>query len=243
MTLRNAMQTLAPVLRRGLGDALLPQRCIVCGRYGAAVHKECLDALPGAAPPRCPRCWQPTAGEPRGSRRRDGACSRCAAAPPPFEGLRTPYRFVGHARRAVIEAKFRGVSALLDPLGRAAARVAPSSWRFEAVIAVPLHGARRRRRGFDQAELLASAVADELGAPLHRGVLRRSRSTGAQTALGVDRRRRNMAGAFEVRTPPPPSVLLVDDVATTGATLGAAARALLDGGAERVYALAVARED
>ncbi|MDE2695108.1 MAG: ComF family protein, partial [Chloroflexota bacterium] len=75
------------------------------------------------------------------------------------------------------------------------------------------------------------------------GRLRRGRATGARTSLGIDRRRRNMAGAFEVRAAPPPSILLVDDVATTGATLGAAARALLDAGAERVYALAVARED
>lgn len=243
MTWRGAARTLGPALRQGFGDALLPQRCIVCGRFGAALHEACLEALPHANLPRCPRCWLPTAGQPREGRRRDGACSRCAAAPPPFEGLRTPYRFVGLARRAVIEAKFRGVSALLGPLARASARVVPASWAIDAVAPVPLHGARRRKRGFDQARLLGGAVAEELGVPLTGGLLRRTRATGAQTSLGMDRRRRNMAGAFEVRAAPPPSVLLVDDVATTGATLGAAARALLDAGAERVYALAVARED
>lgn len=243
MRLRDTASTLAPVLREGLGDALLPQRCIVCGRFGAALHEACLDALPHAHPPRCPSCWLPTANQPRESWRRDGACSRCAADPPPFEGLRTPYRFVGKARRAVIEAKFRGVSALLGPLGRSSARVVPRSWTLDAVTAVPLHGGRRRKRGFDQARLLAATVADELGAPLRDDLLRRVRATGAQTSLGMNRRRRNMAGAFEVRAASPASVLLVDDVATTGATLGAAARALLDAGAERVYALAVARED
>ena len=243
MTLRSAMTTLAPVLRQGLGDALLPQRCIACGRFGAALHKACLDALPHANPPRCSRCWLPTAGPPREAHRRDGACARCAADPPAFEGLRTPYRFVGLARRAMIEAKFRGVSALLKPLGRASARVVPASWAIDAVVPVPLHGARHRKRGFDQARLLAATVADDLGVPLRRDLLRRVRSTGAQTSLGMDRRRRNMAGAFAARAAPPPSVLIVDDVATTGATLGAAARALLDAGAERVYAVAVARED
>lgn len=243
VTARDAPPTLVSALRQGIADAVLPQRCLVCGRFGAALHHECLDALPHASPPRCPRCWLPTASQPRESRRHDGACSRCAAAPPPFEGLRTPYRFVGPARRAVIEAKFRGVSALLEPLGRAAARMAPASWDVDAVTAVPLHGARRRRRGFDQAAVLAEAVADELGVPLRDGLLRRNRATGAQTALGVDRRRRNMAGAFEARGSAPASVLLVDDVATTGATLSVAARALLDAGAEHVYALAVARED
>lgn len=243
MSLRTTAGTLDPILRAALGDALLPQRCIVCGRFGAALHETCLDALPHADPPRCPRCWLPAAAQPREARRRDGACSRCAADPPPFEGLRTPYRFVGKARRAVIEAKFRGVSALLDPLGRASARVVPVAWPLDAVTPVPLHGARRRKRGFDQARLLAGTVADELGVPLRDGLLRRARATGEQTSLGMDRRRRNMAGAFEVRAAPPPSILLVDDVATTGATLGAAAGALLEAGAERVYALAVARED
>ncbi|MCY4616671.1 MAG: hypothetical protein OXC71_09830, partial [Chloroflexi bacterium] len=90
MTLRNAIHTLAPVLRRGLGDALLPQRCIVCGRYGAAMHKECLDALPGAAPPRCPRCWLPTAGGPPGPRRPHAGGPRCAAPPPPSAGAPPP---------------------------------------------------------------------------------------------------------------------------------------------------------
>ena len=243
MTQRSTIGRLVPALRQGLGDGLLPQRCIACGRYGAALHEACLDALAHADPPRCPRCWLPTANQPRESRRRDGACSRCAADPPPFEGLRTPYRFVGTARRAVIEAKFRGVSALLEPLARAAARVVPAWWDIDVVTPVPLHGARRRKRGFDQARLLAATVAQELGVPLRDGLLRRVRATGAQTALGMDRRRGNMAGAFEVRSAPPPSVLLVDDVATTGATLGAGARALLDAGAERVHALAVARED
>ena len=222
-------------LRRGAADALLPQRCIECGGFGAALHDACLGALPLAEPPRCPRCWAPSP--------RAGRCSRCAEAPPAFEGLRTPYRFAGRARRALIEAKFRGVSALLEPLGRAAARAAPASWAFDAVAPAPLHPSRRRRRGFDQAALLAKAAADGLGAPLRAGLLRRVRATPAQSALGAGARARNVLGAFEAAEAPPRAVLLVDDVTTTGATLEAAARALRAAGAERVWALAVARED
>ena len=221
--------------RRGAADALLPQRCIECGEFGAALHEACLDALPRAEPPRCARCWAPP---PRG-----GRCPRCASAAPAFEALRTPYRFAGRARRALIEAKFRGVSALLEPLGRAAARAAPASWTFGAVAPVPLHPSRRRRRGFDQAALLARAAAAELGAPLRAGLLRRARATPAQSALGAGGRARNLLGAFEAAEAPPREVLLVDDVATTGATLEAAARALRAAGAERVLALTVARED
>ena len=98
-------------------DALLPQRCLVCGRFGAALHDRCVDELPAASPPRCGVCWAPGAA---------GVCARCAAAPPSFAGLRAPLRFTGAARRALLEAKFRGVTRLLEPLAVAAARLVPA---------------------------------------------------------------------------------------------------------------------
>ena len=221
-------------LLQELAEALLPQRCIACGRFGAALHHACLDALPAAAQPRCTRCWAPGPGSP---------CSACLADPSPFEGLRTPYRFTGVARRALLEAKFRGISAHLDPLGDAAAEVVPRSWAIDAVTPIPLHGSRQRRRGFNQSELIARRVASHLALPLRAGLLRRARATAPQTSLGAERRASNVADAFACAGDPPAGVLLIDDVSTTGATFAAAARALLDAGAERVYALAVARED
>ena len=222
-------------LLQELAEALLPQRCIACGRFGAALHHACLEALPAAGQPRCSRCWAPGPGSP---------CSACRAEPPPFEGLRTPYRFTGVARRALLEAKFRGISAHLDPLGDAAAAVVPRSWAIDAVTPIPLHRVRQRRRGFNQSELIARRVSSHLALPLRAELLRRARATAPQTALGADSRATNVAGAFAAAAAElPAGVLLVDDVSTTGATFAAAARALLDAGAERVYALAVARED
>ena len=222
-------------LLQELAEALLPQRCIACGRFGAALHHACLDGLPAAGQPRCSRCWAPGPGSP---------CSACRADPPPFEGLRTPYRFTGVARRALLEAKFRGISAHLDPLGDAAAAVVPRSWAIDAVTPIPLHRVRQRRRGFNQSELIARRVSSHLALPLRAELLRRARATAPQTALGADSRATNVAGAFAAAAAElPAGVLLIDDVSTTGATFAAAARALLDAGAERVYALAVARED
>lgn len=106
---------------------------------------------------------------------------------------------------------------------------------------MPLHGRRKRARGYDQAGLLARAVAAELGVPLV-AVLRRTRGTAPQARLDAERRRANVVGAFAAERVGG-GVLLVDDVTTTGSTLDAAARALLAAGAAQVFSLAVARED
>ncbi len=112
---------------------------------------------------------------------------------------------------------------------------------------VPVHAERERKRGYDQAALIASVTARELGLPLVLG-LERGRATIAQFELGRDERAANVAGAFRLRDDPAARavigrwVLLVDDVVTTGATLAACATALRRGGAVAVSAIAVAWE-
>ena len=230
---RHALRELAG----DLVELLLPQRCVVCGRFGAALHPTCMDALPGAPAPRCDVCWAPLASA------AFDRCERCAEAPGAVVALRAPYRFTGPVRRAVLEAKFRGVTQLLEPLAGAAAGVAPRDWELDAVIAVPLHPRRARRRGYDQAELIARTVARRLELPLATAVLRRRRATPPQAGLGGGERATNLRDAFVAAGTPPRAVLLVDDVTTTGSTFEAAAQALRAAGTERVYALALARED
>ena len=235
-------RSLARVLLDEAWDALLPQRCIVCGRFGASLHEGCLDALPRADGARCARCWRPLA-PPQSVH---GTCERCAvggADAPAFDALRAPFRFEGLARRALLEAKFRGVTAHLDPLGRAAAALVPEDWRLEAVVAVPLGRRRERTRGFNQAREAARAVAEALGVPLVEGLVRRARETAPQAMLDADARHLNLRGAFEVVGTPPARVLVVDDVTTTGSTLSEIAAALRAAGTSNVYTLAMARED
>lgn len=113
------------------------------------------------------------------------------------------------------------------------------------VVPVPLHRARKRERGFNQAEALAAGVARSLGLPLNSGILHRIRPTPPQTGLSYSARRRNVQGAFEVRgrSLRGQSVLLVDDVMTTGATAHACAMRLKQAGAEKVLVLTLARAE
>ena len=113
------------------------------------------------------------------------------------------------------------------------------------VIPVPLHSARQRDRGFNQAESLGAGVARSLGLRLDSGILHRVRSTPPQTGLSHSARRRNVQGAFEVRgrSVRGQSLLLVDDVMTTGATAHACSQRLKQAGAKKVLVLTLARAE
>jgi len=220
-----------------VSDFLLPQCCIACGGFGAPLHAECLARLPAADGVRCARCWRPGPST---------WCDPCASGGsdvPAFDALRTPFRFEGDARRALLEAKFRGITAHLEVLAAAAAHVVPPEWRVDAVVPVPLHPARRRKRGYNQSEDIASVVAKELEVRMHRTLVVRQSAGRPQASLSAVERIRNARGVYAVRGMSPPRVLLVDDVTTTGSTLDAIATLLKEAGAERVYALAIARED
>ena len=129
------------------------------------------------------------------------------------------------------------------PLGELLAAALPRDERFDGVVPVPLHWRRRWQRGFNQSELLARAIARSRGVPL-MAALRRVRHTATQTGLSNTSRRRNVAGAFQVRLPVAGKrILLIDDVMTTGSTVAACAAALRRAGALRIVVLTVARAD
>lgn len=113
----------------------------------------------------------------------------------------------------------------------------------QAIVPVPLHAARLRTRGYDQAHLLAHLIAQSMHLPLHDACLHRQRATAAQSRLDATTRRRNVRGAFQLRHAAtlPAHVALFDDVLTTGATLGECARVLHRAGVERVDVWAMAR--
>jgi ComF family protein len=230
---------LAVRVGRAAVEFVFPARCVSCGATGSFVCDACRATLTPASPPRCTRCWSPGDDLP--------FCASCERDPPAYHRLRAAFVYRGVARELVHALKFRGMSTLGAPMGRLLAE-ALDGYGIEPalIVPVPLAGMRRRTRGYNQAETLARALGSLMGAPVEARALKRTRNTSPQ-ARSADAltRRRNVASAFEARPQHVAgrSVLLVDDVTTTGATLDACARALLEAGAARVWAAAFARED
>lgn len=219
-------------------DLVFPPRCVGCEEFGALVCELCQGTMTPAAPPRCEVCW--TLHDP------SARCWRCREQKPVFSGLRSAVLYEGVSRDAVLALKFRGLSSIAPVLAAGmAASVQQWNPAIDAVVPVPLAPARRRRRGYDQAELLAKELARLIDAPCETHALARRTATPPQTEQPDPiARRRNVENAFAPgRRRILGRVLLVDDVVTTGSTLDACARVLLDEGADEVYALTFARED
>ena len=217
---------------------LFRAQCAACGGPEAPLCADCIATLE-ALGPACPRCAEPT-GE------HAVVCRRCVRTPLPLDASVAPWRFGGALASSIRRLKFTGASHIartLAPLWAPvlAAAVAETDG---VVVPIPLHWRRRFRRGYDHAWLLAihACAAAGLAGPLP--ALRRVRATPAQSTLSAARRAANGRGAFAVRRPAQlagRSVILVDDVVTTGATLAAAAAALRDAGAGRITAIVLAR--
>jgi ComF family protein len=151
--------------------------------------------------------------------------------------------YAGPLGRAVRALKYRGATRLAGWLGERLAReVADAGWHPTVVSAVPLHSSRRHRRGYDQALLLARHAAAALHVP-YRPLLVRTRATASQARLSRGARLQNVAGAFRSEPALGASVLLVDDVLTTGATAAACREALYEAGASRVHLAVIARSE
>jgi ComF family protein len=223
---------------RRLATRLLPQACALCaaGSGDSILCAPCMNALP-PLPVACPSCARPSSG--------GAVCGACLRKPPPYATTLAACSYAYPLDRLVQALKYSRQLALAQPLGDALAAAAMRAPRWYVrpgvLVALPLAAARQRERGFNQAIEIARVVARRTGIPLVHGVVRSSHGP-PQATLPWKHRRRNVRSAFAcVRSFSGLHVALVDDVMTTGATLEAAAGALLKAGAARVDAWVVAR--
>jgi len=223
---------------RAFLDLFFPPRCPGCRELVAGrgpFCASCLETLAEAPATSCPVCGEPEVVE---------LCEHCRASPPAFERARAPYLHGGALADAIHRLKYEDKPHLAVPLAALiASHVAGELAWAEVMAPVALHPRRLRKRGYDQALLIARALARGAGKPVVARAVRRTRDTPPQVGRDRAQREANVRGAFEADPEEVlgKRVLLVDDVLTTGATAQAAAQALIAAGARAVRVVALAR--
>jgi competence protein ComFC len=217
---------------KSVADFAYPEMCLGCGvLVRGGVCNRCLGKASFGFPEICDRCGA-------GCKTAVAECLECRGRGFHFDRARQSFEFESVARLAVLSLKYRGHLALAETI---AIHVAHATAHLEpkAITWVPTSELRIRQRGFDHARLLAEEVARRLDVPCSQ-LIARTRETPPQVGLEPEVRRKNLAGTFEC-TLAPDSVVVVDDVFTTGASASEAARALKQAGAMRVDSVAFAR--
>ena len=220
---------------------LFPGQCRLCGAATPDARELCPDCrrdLPWLETV-CSRCGHPLPGRPEGS-----WCGHCQRDTPAFDVTQALFRYQQPVDYLIKGLKFSGELAIARLLARLLAeRVAARSESLpDLLLPVPLHPARLRERGFNQATQLARRLGRELDIPVSCRLCRRIRHTQPQSLLPVRKRRKNLRNAFSVRGELPAAhVAIVDDVMTSGHTAGELARVLKQAGAGYVEVWVIAR--
>ncbi|MFH1007231.1 MAG: ComF family protein [Candidatus Latescibacterota bacterium] len=226
---------------RELGAALLdfiyPAHCSLCQAPLSAeervVCEGCWRKIEVVTGPHCAACGSPSEDSVR-------TCGHCEKRPQRYDRARILSPFDETLQGLIHQLKYRGKRSVGHRLGTMlgqlmAADGGEGGW--ELLVPVPLHKSRKKERGYNQSAILAHAMAEQMGIEVRTDLLVRKRRTATQTKLSAQERARNVAGAFGVPHPEwvrGRTILLVDDVWTTGATVNACTEVLLNAGARRV---------
>lgn len=227
-------------------DLIYPPTCSACGKSGEGtwpVCPLCVEKAPRLRRPRCVRCsreYPESAGA-------DFECANCRGRSFAFAGFSSAYRAEGVVRECVLAFKYHQTRALRHVLGgwlvEALNEPELAGLEFDRIVPVPLHPKKERKRGYNQALLLAEAVSKWTNIPVAQPLVRVVH-TATQTRFDRRRRMENLRNAFAPANDASVDalrLLLVDDIFTTGSTMHECARTLLAAGAHSVHAAAVAR--
>lgn len=222
----------------GVERWLLPAACLLCDepvpeREGDALVCDLCRMRWQAVPhPVCQRCGQPS--------QKGLECRLCADWPAGLTRCRSAVWLHGSARTVVHRLKYDGWTRAAEAMADAMRQLEPLTGQV-SLVPIPLGAHRLRERGYNQSECLAAGIARQGAFAVRCDLLQRVRETSTQTALTPEARHANVSGAFQAGSVQGLELVLVDDVFTTGATLAAAAAALVQAGAARVEAVTFAR--
>ncbi len=238
-----------PSIFRWFLDFIFPPICPICqtllgeGEKGLIVCPDCQKGIRPVRSPYCPRC-----GLPFSSRDEEAhLCGHCLKEKRYFEVHRTCGLYEGALKEAIHRFKYQGEFSLVRFFGdfmHPPFQILTQEHPVDVIVPVPLHIRRLRERGFNQALLLARELSKRTGVPYQERALEKIKDTPFQITLKGKERRKNVKGGFSVAQKEAiagKSIVLVDDVYTTGATVNECSHTLLTGGAERVAVLTVAR--
>ncbi len=244
----DVMAYLEPYINAGkkVLDILLPPQCLACGSLvegQGLLCPSCWDGIDFLGDPCCGICGSPFEFEAFAG----ALCGACMREPPPYRRARSVFAYDKNSSKLILAFKHGDRTDAAPAYGRWLARAgAELIGEADVIVPVPLHWMRLFRRKYNQAALLAGALGRLVDRPVAPDLLVRRRRTPTQGRLSPSARRKNVAGAFALKSSGKAAVsgkrvLLIDDVLTTGATAAACAKVLLKGGAARVDVLTLAR--
>lgn len=221
---------------------LFPRRCPVCQEAveerGERICNICRTRLPYIRGPVCQRCGKSLLSE------EQEYCGDCSRKRRWTDRGRAPFLYDEVMRKSIAGFKYGGRREYAafyaeEILRRCAGEI--REWRGEVFVPVPLHSSRKRKRGFNQAGLLADELSRRCGIPTDAELLKRVKKTHVQKELNAQERQTNLKDAFSVRKGKVPyqNIILVDDIYTTGSTVNAAAKILKTHGAQKVYFICI----
>jgi ComF family protein len=217
-------------------DFIYPPECASCGKPGALLCKDCKEKIQPLFDPICPICGYPVATP--------GVCQNCRDNPPPYTALRSWAEFEGSLRKALHKLKYESDLGLgLEFSYPLLQIIAKEKWAIDYIIPIPISKKHRKTRGYNQATIIARPLALALGIPLFEKSVSRVKETESQVNLSREERFKNLHSAFLGNSAKllNKKVLLVDDVATTGATMISCSQTLREFGCAQVFCITVAR--
>jgi len=218
-------------------DWIYPPVCCGCGKIGFEICPDCFSRIDLLESVRTCQCCGKAI-------KRNSLCRECASEPPSFTQLKSWGVYSDVLQKIVTRIKYKRGFGLVEYLTQPLVDMI-ANWKIsvDMLVPVPLGQQRLRSRGYNQTALFAKPLAQKLHIPYYPQALTRIKETQSQVGLHAAERRKNLAGAFRANQDccKDKTVLLVDDIATTGSTLNECSNALEQAGANKIYCFTVAR--